>query len=306
MTLRTKKSHCKGLIFVFLFLIFAGVRCFAQQTQDLYEDVFLYAKALEDGGAYEEAELEYKRYIFLQDYSEGIHQTQAFTALSGLYEKNGRWELAAQTMQKAILSEQNDEMIIKHIELLEKMNDEAAESKGSLSENLFIFSYINLPDFSDEVKQQALLAAVRNDVNNSRWGYAEKSFNQLTQEFPDFFTDEQENTIRSGFESINRFKPKKQMLAAYLSIFPGLGQHYAGNYADSLNSFLLNGSIIAVSAWSIYTLDLWTFSLLEFNPLIHFMQGNIYNAQKDVYEYNQRKYKAFSGQILEIVDNKIH
>ena len=96
------------------------------------------------------------------------------------------------------------------------------------------------------------------------------------------------------------------MLAAYLSIFPGLGQLYAGNYADSLNAFLLNGSIIAVSAWSIYTLDLWTFSLLEFNPLIHFMQGNIYNAQKDVYEYNQRKYKAFSGQILEIVDNKIH
>ena len=306
MTLHTKKSHCKGLIFVFLFLIFAGVRCFAQQTQDLYEDVFLYAKALEDGGAYEEAELEYKRYIFLQYYSEGIHQTQAFTALSGLYEKNGRWELAAQTMQKAILSEQNDEMIIKHIKLLEKMNDEAAESNGSLSENLFIFSYINLPDFSDEIKQQALLAAVRNDVNNNRWGYAEKSFNQLTQSFPDFFTDEQENTIRSGFESINNFKPKKQMLAAYLSIFPGLGQLYAGNYADSLNAFLLNGSIIAVSAWSIYTLDLWTFSLLEFNPLIHFMQGNIYNAQKDVYEYNQRKYKAFSGQILEIVDNKIH
>lgn len=306
MTLRTKKFHCKGLIFVFLFLIFAGVRCFAQQTQDLYEDVFLYAKALEDGGAYEEAELEYKRYIFLQDYSEGIHQTQAFTALSGLYEKNGRWELAAQTMQKAILSEQNDEMIIKHIKLLEKMNDEAAESNGSLSENLFIFSYINLPDFSDEIKQQALLAAVRNDVNNNRWGYAEKSFNQLTQSFPDFFTDEQEAAIRSGFESINNFRPKKQMLAAYLSIFPGLGQLYAGNYADSLNAFLLNGSIIAISAWSIYTLDLWTFSLLEFNPLIHFMQGNIYNAQKDVYEYNQRKYKAFSGQILEIVDNKIH
>jgi hypothetical protein len=95
------------------------------------------------------------------------------------------------------------------------------------------------------------------------------------------------------------------MLAGYLSIMPGLGQLYAGDYLDSLNAFLLNGSLIALSVWSLCSLDFWTFSLLEFNPLIHFMQGNMYNAQKDVYEYNQGKIKGFYSPIIDIIDLKI-
>ena len=95
------------------------------------------------------------------------------------------------------------------------------------------------------------------------------------------------------------------MLAGYLSLFPGLGQLYAGDYKDSINAFLLNGSLIAVSVYSICTLDLWTFSLLEFNPLAHFMQGNIYNAQKDAYEYNRRFIDAHKKELLQIFDKVV-
>ena len=299
MMLHTKTKAVKFYIICLFLLAVTNLCTYAQQTSDEYEDIFLYAQRLEAGGAYEQAELEYKRYIFLQDYSAGIHQVQAFTALAGLYEKNSQWELAAQTIQKAILKSQDDFLKLRHIKYLNNSSQEA-----SLSENLFIFSYMNLPDFSEAVRQYACLCAIENDVKNGRTGYAEKSFSFLNQNFPFLFSEQEIQAINTSFEKINTYKPKKQMLAAYLSLFPGLGQLYAGDYKDSLNAFLLNGSIIAVSVYSIWTLDLWTFSLLEFNPLIHFMQGNIYNAQKDTHEYNTRHLQAFEEEILNIIEIK--
>ena len=285
-----------------------NIKLFADTPKDIYEDVFLYAQNLEAGGAYEQAELEYKRYIFLQDYSEGIHQTEAFTALADLYKRNNQWELAAQTIQKAILSAQNDSFVQKtdnlRIEQIQFLENTADEKHTSLSENIYAFSYMNLSDFSDEVRQFAYLSAIENDINGNRIGYAEKNFNLFTETFPDFLTEEENKIISSNFENLNNFKPKKQFLAAYLSFIPGLGQLYAGNVKDSINAFLLNGSIIAISAYSLWTMDVWTFSLIEFSPLIHFMKGNIYNAQKDVYEYNQTKQKQYEKNILEVIETK--
>lgn len=303
MMLPTKGRTAKFVFLSFLVLTMSGfVLC--AQPKDEYEDVFLYAQKLYEGGAYEQAELEYKRYIFLQDYSAGIHQTQALSILAELYEKNGQMQQAAQSMQKAIMCEPADSpaldtMRINHIRLLQAAEK---QSHSSFSENLFVFSYIYLPDFSDSIRQYACLCAIQNDIQNGRTGYAEKTFNYLTENFPDCFTPEDAETVRTGFEKINTFKPKKQMLAAYLSLFPGLGQLYAHNIKDSVNAFLLNGSIIAVSVYSICTLDLWTFSLLEFNPLLHFMKGNIYNAQKDVYQYNTKKLQDYQQEILAVIE----
>jgi hypothetical protein len=292
------KSYIRLLLFALL-LFFILPSSFAK---DIYEDVFLYAQKLEEGGALEEAELEYKRYIFLQDYSAGDHQTQAFTKLAGLYEKKAEWELAEQTLKMAIQSsindgqaeEERDQLRLKHIQYLSHLND-----------NLFLFSYIHFPDYSRQVRQAAFCADFEKTVNQGLWQNAQDKYNFAKSEFPDLFTQEESQIIEENLTAIFSYKPKKQMLAGYLSLMPGLGQLYAGDYLDSLNAFLLNGSLIAVSVWSLCSLDFWTFSLLEFNPLLHFMQGNMYNAQKDAYEYNQRKIKGFYSPIIDIIDLKI-
>ena len=285
---------------LFLFPVFA---IDTVPAADVYEDVFLYAQKLEQGGALEEAEVEYKRYIFLQDYSAGVHQTQAFSSLAQLYAKKEQWQLAADSMNQAIQSSINDGQRTEETDLLRLRH---IQYLSHLSSNLYIFSYINFPDFSTDVRQAAFLADFKNCIEQELWQNAKDKFDFAQREFPDLFTQEQAQTINSSFQSIFAYKPKKQLLAGYLSFIPGLGQLYAGDPLDALNAFVLNGSLIAVSAWSLCTLDFWTFSLLEFNPLAHFMKGNIYNAQKDAYEYNQRKLKAFSSQILDIVDEKIH
>ena len=270
---------------------------------DIYEDVFLYAQKLEQGGAFEEAEIEYKRYLFLQDYSAGVHQTSAFTSLAGLYAKKEQWQLAADSMNMAIQSAINDGQSREQTDLLRLTH---IQYLSHLKDNLYLFSYINFEDYSQDVRQAAFLADFKQCIEQGLWQNAQDKFNYAQQSLPELFTAGQAEAINAGFENIFAYKPKKQLLAGYLSFIPGLGQLYAGDPLDALNAFVLNGSLIAVSVWSLCTLDFWTFSLLEFNPLVHFMQGNIYNAQKDAYEYNQRKLQAFSTQILDAVDNKIH
>lgn len=288
------------ITFAFLFPVYA---IDTAPAKDVYEDVFLYAQHLEQGGALEEAEVEYKRYLFLQDFSRGIHQTSTFKSLAQLYAKKEQWQLAADTMKQAIQSsiydgqnsQDTDLLRLKHIQYLSHLED-----------SLYIFSYINFAEYSQEVRRTAFLTDFKSCIIRGLWQGAREKFDFAQQEFQDLFTPEEVQIINTSLQSIFAYKPKKQLLAGYLSFIPGLGQLYAGDPLDALNAFVLNGSLIAVSAWSICTLDLWTFSLLEFNPLVHFMQGNIYNAQKDAYEYNQKKLKGFSDQILQIVDAKIH
>ena len=299
------------IFFIQLILLFLSLSLFAEENllprkANNYSDIFFYALTLYNEGAYEEAEVEFKRYLFMQNYAEGNYQSGAWSALAGLYEKKGNYSLAADCIQKALICMENDKesqsqidaLRLVHIQYLEKA---AASTDQYLSDNLFIFSYMNLPDFSDRIKQEAYTAAIVNAVSKGRIEYADKTFKQALELFPHAWNEEDKNTIQTGFEKLMAFKPKNQRLAGYLSFFPGLGQLYARDYKDSLNAFLLNGSLIALSAWSICTLDFWTFSLLEFNPLLHFMQGNIYNAQKDAYYYNLNKQNQLSKPILDTI-----
>lgn len=293
----------RSLILIFLSLFTAGALFSQAAGTDAYEDVFFLAQRMYEQGAYEQAEIEYKRYIFLQDYSEGVHQVQAFCALSELYEKQGLYELAEQSVYKAIISsakeglsaEATDALRIKHIALIEKS---AEKSKENLAQNLFIFSYMNIPEFSDSVKQAAYLANLKNAVKFTRWEAARDIYTTGIQSCPRLFTQDEQDRVSTNLQKLVNFKPKKLLLAGYLSLFPGLGQLYAGAPGDALNAFLLNGTIIAASVWSVCTLDLMTFSLLEYPLLSRFMKGNVYNAQKDAHMHNVKVQASFSDPIL--------
>lgn len=304
------KKTIKIFALTLSFLFLSKHLLLAQAQADPYESLYKYAQTLYQAQALEEAETEFKRYIFMQNYYEGDFVTQSFYTLASIYEKQERWSLAAQTIQKAILSLEDENNSIDkqevstalrllHIKYLYKSYQ---SSKKYLSDDLYIFSYMNLPQINDQVKRCAYSAAIANAVINGRIEYAQKTYERAIELFPDGWNEEERQIIDQSFQELTSFKAKNQKLAGYLSFIPGLGQLYAANYKDSLNAFLLNGSIIAVSVYSICTLDLWTFSLLEFDPLIRFMKGNIYNAQKDAYQYNLKKQNEFAEPILECLD----
>lgn len=293
------KKNIKHL-FIFFFFLFISTRLFCQvaleEKTDPYEKLFFYAQTLENAGAYEQAEVEYKRYLFMQNYAEGQYQAQALYALAGLYEKKENWSLAAESMEKSLLYKDEEAARLLHIKYLFYEKNQA---NSFLNDDLYIFSYMMLPDFSDAIKIQAYSAVISNALANGRFEYAGKTFMQGLELFPNAWSQEEQTIMLEGFKKLSAFKPKNQKVAAYLSFLPGLGQLYAKDYKDSLNAFLLNGSLIALSVWSICSMDLWTFSLLEFNTLFRFMQGNIYNAQKDTYQYNQKKQTEITKPMLD-------
>lgn len=303
-------------IFLSAILLFSTIPAFSQNKE---EYLFLYeqAAALEKSGSLKEAGTEYKRYLFMQDYAEtpGNYIDASYFALSRIYEKNNNIDLALDYFQRGLTISQEAEAIsdeelfnlqCKHIALLSK---KAEEKNIDISSDYQFAKYILLDDFSDGTKQKAYCAHLQNLIKTNQWEVLQLIFDTYCEAQPDLFTQEQKDLFHQQLSKITGFRPKSPMLAAHLSFIPGLGQLYAQNYKDALNAFLLNGSLISLCVYSCYTLNLWDFSLFELNPTIRFYRGNLVNAQKETYEYNNAKIKEYASPLITIiseVEGKIH
>lgn len=295
--LQLKKSMKKfSKIFFSIFLIFSSLPVFSQS--DAYEEVFQLAKKLEESGATNEAFVEYKRYIFLQDYSEGIHQKEAYLALSLMYKNVEKYTKSIEYLQLAQNYDSSEALRFEEIEILRQLS---CQKKYYLENNLSLFNYRNQEGYSEELKQTAWKAILENEVIREDFELFELNFTKVCQDFPKMFTEEQIQSINNSLAQIMKFKPKNPTVALWLSIIPGLGQLYAGNPKDALNAFLLDGSLIALSTFTILSGDYIDFGLFELDPTLRFYRGNLYNAQKEVYEYNEEKMLKLKSPILEIL-----
>lgn len=269
---------------------------FLHAQSDPYEEVFLLAEKLENSGAVSEAFTEYKRYLFLQDYSEGIHEKEAYLALSRIFKNDSKYTKALENLQMAQNFSSGEELIIEEINLLREYS---VTKKPSLESNVNLFRYRFTPEFSDTVKKAAWIAILENEIVTEEFQLFHQNFDFFCSEYPDYFTEETIIEIKKNLEKAEKFKPKNPMLAFHLSFIPGLGQLYAGQPADALNAFLLNGSLIALSTYTIISQDYFTFGLFELEPTLRFYRGNLLNAQKETYQYNEKKINQLKKPILD-------
>ncbi len=292
-------------ILIFTLVLFFSFNSFAQNSgktgTDPYEDIFLLAQKFDQSNSPKEAFIEYKRYLFLQDYAEGIHQQEACVALSLLYQKEEKFTKALEYLQLAQSYNQTTELQLKEIQLLQKYSQ---AKQPDLESNVNLYRYRFVEGYPQEVQISAWLVILENNVLRENFEKLEENLQTFYSKFPDSFTDEDKDSIAQAMENLKKFKPKSPMLAMHLSFIPGLGQLYAGQPLDALNAFLLNGSLIAISTWSIVSQNYLDFALFEINPVIRFYRGNLYNAQKEVYEYNSKKRKILKTPILEVL-NKV-
>ena len=282
-------------------------------AQDPYEKVFDLAKKLETSGSCSEAATEYKRYLFMQDYAaaagkEGSHQIEALSFLTNYYSDCGQFPLAIDYNKQAINYSQNLQNTSEDVKLaLHKKNillqQKAAESQNfNLLYNTDIAAYISFPEFSEEIKLAANLACLHSYVYTHKWTMVKELTSQINSDYPDAISQEQLNQIFEELTALNQFKLKDPELAFYLSIIPGFGQLYSGNYKDALNAFLLDGSLLALSGYSLATLNFFDFFLLEMDATVRFYRGNMQNAQIEAIEYNNAKIKIHKDKLLNIIE----
>jgi hypothetical protein len=88
-------------------------------------------------------------------------------------------------------------------------------------------------------------------------------------------------------------------------MLPGLGQIYAGNYSDGLNAFTLNmgtGYLVINSLFEERYLDV----LIVYLPLFYrYYDGNRYNAEKEVLDYNTEQNVALENRVMRIFESTI-
>jgi hypothetical protein len=85
------------------------------------------------------------------------------------------------------------------------------------------------------------------------------------------------------------------------AVIPGSGQLLSGNIADGINSFLITGVCIGVTAWAYKNDNISLFTpafLLSFN----FYKGSIFNAVRDADERLKRESAAARGTIMRCLE----
>lgn len=295
------KNYTK-LLFVTLFLFSSKVFCL-----DNYEDVFYKACLLEKNQCYKEACTEYKRYLFLQKFSELSHKAESYTALSNYYRRNNNYDLALFYINQALGESHSqtknnsayDKLLIEKIDLLKYSYK---EKKLRLENDVQIQTILNFENYSKDVQIKAFVCLIKNQLDNNEIEAAILNFKLLVSKFPTLISKDEQAQFESAIIKIQSFKPKNPKLAAGLSVIPGLGQLYAENYSDALNAFLLDGSLIALCTYSLCTKQFFDFSLLEISPTFKFYKGNFVHAQEDTYEYNRNKRNEYLKPAIEILD----
>jgi len=294
MTSFTKKSV--ALVITIVSLLTA---VFAQN----YDEVFTNGQKLWNAAAYKEACTEFKRYIYLQELqtSSAVSNeklSQCYGFLSSYYEQCGELQRAIdyiQIKQNLVNSEQD---ILQEIKLYSL---KAQTEKYNLNSEVKLWCYKTLPEYSNKVHVAAYRALLVSYMECDLWDLFVEEYNQLNAEFPDAFTEEEKEVIDQSLLKIEKFRPKNPVVAKWLSIIPGLGQTYAGDPLDGLNAFVLNGSLIGLSVYSLCTGGYADFVLLELNPTYRFYKGNFYNAGKDSDEYNSRKMEKLKAPVKKIL-----
>lgn len=275
---------------------------------DPYESVYNLAMDLKDSNLKDQAVIEFKRYIFLQDFAQGTHLLQAFYELYDYYQEQKQYETAEIYLEKAIITSRNqinsqfsqDELILHHIELLK---NHANTEKNTLLQNRYILLYQNDSYYPENIQKTASLAILENLLTINDWDSFSNLLTTIEQNNAPPLTQEEFSQIHQLLQYKTNLKLKNPKTAAGLSLLPGLGQLYAGDPADALNAFLLNGSLLAVSTFSLISMDFWTFSLLELPTTLHFYRGNLYNAQKETVQANNNKINTIKSQIQTILQS---
>ncbi len=223
---------------------------------------------------------------------------EALTGLIQFYKENRSFENAEIYAQNKINyyiewgrgDSQIQELELNYIEILERLAVRDKKTDDAIIQKLYGYAY----DAREEVSRKANAVLLKALLKTKNYGEAE---NLVRQNWP---SPQKENFVKA-IEEAQNYKGKNPKLALALSFVPGMGQFYAHQWKDGLNAFVLNGALWTVSAWSVWHLNFFDFFILEMDPDYRFFRGNLYNAQKDVYIYNEAQVE----EILSAVYNSL-
>lgn len=254
---------------IFLLFLFIAINTNSSIAQDSFTEQFNFAKKLYEEEKYFDAVTEFKRILFFNDSTKYSYESNLFIGLS--YKSGGRFPDALQYFAIAeLLARTSEEKYYCKIEII-KINILRRTTYKALA---LLHSLSNDPEFkikSDEINYWRGWAY----IFSNEWGKAASTlstlqFNHQLSAFCDSVDNDMYNVT----------------LAKYLSIIPGAGQFYTGEYVSGLLSIGWN------VLWGYLTINAFIedriFDGVVIGSLVwwRFYSGNIQNAEKFALEKN--------------------
>ena len=282
--------HDKSWFFVIGVLII-----FLSQTEPSLSDVVLtLADRLMGIGSYDEAITEYKRYIFFNP--KGEDTGHALYRMGLAYRMGRNWQKAIDAFRVYILTARDSRAVDEGRIVL----GTTLIASGNYS--LARLELLNVSEFSKytSLRLKSMYFEGIASLYMSDWDAVNKAFGDFYSEYAEVQMKERAKEIDSVLLKTQQSYRSVGTAKLLSSIFPGLGQIYAGDWRDGLNALALNGLAMGFLANAIYRRDYKDAVLISSISLRYYM-GNIYRAEVDVRRYNESLDRQSAMKILKLV-----
>lgn len=279
----------KEILNVFFILIFSFQLVTTAMGQDLHQ-TYSFANELIETEQYERALLTFHRVLF---FGKVAYQETIFQRMGRCYFELKDYENAARYYDLAYFAEKNDSI---KIELTFKKTSCLLLNKDFGYAQIELF---NLPD-----NLSTYFGQKRNFYEGITYfglGDFSESERKFLQSVPAGHVEEKKEIrdIFKNLEKVEKISPKK---ARILSMFiPGLGQVYAGDWRNGLNSFLLNAGFAVLAVQTAFQYSIWDVALSIMPWYQRYHMGGYMGAERIAYEKIERERGMIYSEILEVI-----
>lgn len=285
------KAHQEGksaprlltaVICVSLLMLTAAGDCVAALTIDA-DSQYRYAQSRFDAGAFDEAIIEFNRFIFFFPADHRIPRARFKTGMA--HYRAGRYLAAAaifnlQTTDYKGLPLENEAFF---------MLSRSHARQGMIEQAILDLHNLLAVASDADVIDRARYELGWLHVDQGRWIQADESFSRITADNQDRF---QVDSLKQSLALSDTIPTKNPTTAGVLSIVPGGGQLYCGRYRDAMTAFVINAGLIW-AAWEAFDNDNnalgGVITFVEFG----FYAGNIYGAVSSAHKYNRDRISEF-------------
>ncbi|KPM48368.1 tetratricopeptide repeat protein [Jiulongibacter sediminis] len=251
------------------------------------EESFLFANSLYENQQYQNAVETYKRVLFFD--SDDIYGPQSYKKMADCLYETGEFAEASYYYDLAYFTHSGTEQADI---TLQKISCHLLLREYNLAQ----VELFNLPDSlkENQTEQKVFYEAML--------AFATEDFEMAEELFKDIAPDTLAvHELFRENDKINKLSPKKAKILSI--ILPGLGQFYAGDVKNGLNSLLLTGGLLYLGAASAVKTSILDASISVLPWFQRYYSGG-YNKAEAIAEakIKERRFKVFN-ELLDEVEN---
>lgn len=265
-----------------MLLVAATTQGVAQLTLDA-DQQFSYAQSRFEADAFDEAIVEFNRFIYFFPADPRIDQARLQTGKAHF--SAGRFQAAAEIFKAQITEYTGSPLQTEAFFMLSRSHARQGMTEQAILDLRNLMAIAPSTDVVDRARYE--LGWLQ--VDQGRWKAADQVFNQIT---PDNRGRFQVDDVRQALTRSDAILTKNPAAAGWLSIIPGGGQLYCARYQDALTAFLINAGLIW-AAWESFDNEQYALGSLISFVGVGFYAGNITGAISSAHKYNRDQIDAF-------------